>query len=63
MAHPNWALLHRHQCVPLRTSIQNALQAIALANGSRRGSSLWSESEQAANRLVTSGHAHRSSSQ
>jgi hypothetical protein len=36
--------LHRQ----LRTRIQNALQAIALANGLRRGSSLWSESGQAA---------------
>ena len=33
-------LLHRHQWVRLRTRIQNALQAIALANGLRRGSSL-----------------------
>jgi len=39
-------LLHRHQWVRLRTRIQNALQAIALANGLRRGSSLWSESGQ-----------------
>ena len=36
-------LLHRHQWVGLRTRIQNALQAIALANGLRRGSSLGSE--------------------
>ena len=36
-------LLHRHQWVRLRTRIQNALQAIALANGLRRGSSLWSQ--------------------
>jgi transposase len=35
-------LLHRHQWVRMRTRIQNALQAIALANGLRRGSSLWS---------------------
>jgi transposase len=41
-------LLHRHQWVRLRTRIQNALQAIALANGLRRGSSLWSESGQEA---------------
>jgi transposase len=34
-------LRHRHQWVRLRTRIQNALQAIALANGLRRGSSLW----------------------
>jgi transposase len=41
-------LLHRHQWVRLRTRIQNALQAIAPANGLRRGSSLWSESGQQA---------------
>jgi hypothetical protein len=41
-------LLHRHQWVRMRTRIQNALQAIALANGLRRGSSLWSESGQRA---------------
>src|SRR6202041_2166227 len=41
-------LLHRHQWVRLRTRIQNALQAIALANGLRRGSSLWSQSGQRA---------------
>ncbi len=35
-------LLHRHQWVRMRTRIQNALQAIALANGLRRGPSLWS---------------------
>src|SRR3974377_525947 len=34
-------LLHRHQWVRLRTRIQNALQAIALANSLRRGPSLW----------------------
>jgi transposase len=41
-------LLHRHQWVRLRTRIQNGLQSIALANGLRRGSSLWSESGQRA---------------
>jgi len=35
-------LLHRHHWVRLRTRVQNALQAIALANGLRRGSRLWS---------------------
>jgi transposase len=35
-------LLHRHQWVRMRTRIQNALQAIALAHGLRRGPSLWS---------------------
>ncbi len=36
-------LLHRHQWVRLRTRVQNALQAIALAHGLRRGPSLWSK--------------------
>src|SRR5262245_57607899 len=40
-------LLHRHQWVRIRTRIQNALQAIALANGLRRGPSLWSYDGQA----------------
>jgi len=35
-------LLHRHQWVRMRVRMQNALQAIALANGLRRGPSLWS---------------------
>jgi transposase len=39
-------LRHRHQWVRMRTRIQNALQAIALANGLRRGSSLWSRDGQ-----------------
>jgi transposase len=39
-------LLHRHQWVRMRTRIQNALQAIALANGLRRGPSLWSQTGQ-----------------
>ena len=39
-------LLHRHQWVRMRTRIQNALQAIALANGLRRGRSLWSHDGQ-----------------
>jgi transposase len=41
-------LLHRHQWVRMRTRIQNALQAIALANGLRRGASLWSQAGQCA---------------
>jgi len=41
-------LLHRHQWVRLRTRIQNALQAIALANGLRRGPGLWSYDGQSA---------------
>lgn len=40
-------LLHRHQWVRLRTRVQNALQAIALGQGLRRGSSLWSREGQA----------------
>jgi transposase len=39
-------LLHRHQWVRMRTRVQNALQAIALANGLRRGPSLWSQTGQ-----------------
>ena len=39
-------LRHRHQWVRMRTRIQNALQAIALANGLRRGPSLWSQTGQ-----------------
>ena len=39
-------LLHRHQWVRLRTCLQNALQAIALSHGLRRGSSLWSHAGQ-----------------
>ena len=40
-------VLHRHQWVRIRTRIPNALQAIALANGLRRGPSLWSYDGQA----------------
>src|SRR5438552_2676838 len=36
-------LLHRHQWVRLRTRVQNALQAIALSHGLRRGKTLWSQ--------------------
>ncbi len=39
-------LRHRHQWVRIRTRIQNGLQSIALANGLRRGSSLWSQDGQ-----------------
>ncbi len=39
-------LLHRHQWVRMRTRVQNALQAIALNHGLRRGSSLWSQAGQ-----------------
>ena len=40
-------VLHRHQWVRIRTRIQNALQAMALANGLRRGPGLWSYDGQA----------------
>src|ERR1700734_2190502 len=36
-------LRHRHQWVRMRTRIQNALQAIAVADGLRGGPSLWSQ--------------------
>jgi transposase len=39
-------LRHRHQWVRMRTRVQNALQAMALANGLRRGPSLWSRDGQ-----------------
>jgi len=39
-------LRHRHQWVRLRIKIQNALQAMALAHGLRRGSSLWTQKGQ-----------------
>lgn len=39
-------LRHRHQWVCLRVKLQNALQAIALANGLRRGPSLWTHAGQ-----------------
>jgi transposase len=44
-------LRHRHQWVRLRTRIQNALQSIALANGLRRGTALWSHDGQ--NRIAS----------
>jgi transposase len=39
-------LLHRHQWVRIRTRVQNALQAIALAHGVHRGPTLWSQAGQ-----------------
>jgi transposase len=41
-------LLHRHQWVRMRTRVQNALQAIALSHGMRRGHKLWNQDGQAA---------------
>jgi transposase len=40
-------LLHRHQWVRMRTRVQNALQAIALGHGLRRGPALWNHDGQA----------------
>jgi transposase len=51
-------LRHRHQWVRMRTRIQNALQAMALANGLRRGASLWTQAgQQAIASLPLSPHA------
>jgi transposase len=54
-------LLHRHQWVRLRTRVQNALQAVALGQGLRRGGSLWSRAGQAAlaSRLLPPHAGHR----
>lgn len=40
-------LLHRHQWVRMRTRVQNALHAIALAHGVQRGHTLWNREGQA----------------
>jgi transposase len=40
-------LFHRHQWVRMRTRVQNALHAIALAHGVRRGHALWNREGQA----------------
>jgi transposase len=40
-------LLHRHQWVRMRTRVQNALHAIVLAHGVRRGHTLWNREGQA----------------
>src|SRR6266516_177726 len=40
-------LLHRHQWVRMRTRVQNALHAIVLAHGVRRGHTLWNLDGQA----------------
>src|SRR3989475_4205587 len=39
-------LLHRHQWVRMRTRVQNALHAIALGHGVRRGHTLWNREGQ-----------------
>jgi transposase len=41
-------LLHRHQWVRMRTRVPQALEAMALSHGLRRGPSLWSRAGQAA---------------
>src|SRR5215471_10720060 len=41
-------LRHRHQWVRMRTRVQNTLQSMALSNGLRRGTSLWSQAGQQA---------------
>jgi transposase len=41
-------LRHRHQWVRMRTRLQNTLQSMALSNGLRRGTSLWSQAGQQA---------------
>jgi transposase len=40
-------LVHRHQWVRLRTRVQNALHAIAIGQGMRRGHTLWNRDGQA----------------
>jgi len=40
-------LLHRHQWVRMRTRVQNALHAMALAHGVRRGHTRWNREGQA----------------
>jgi transposase len=40
-------LLHRHQWVRMRTRVQNALHAMVLSQGLRRGPTLWSRAGQA----------------
>jgi transposase len=39
-------LLHRHQWVRMRTRVQNALHAIAIGHGVRRGHTLWNREGQ-----------------
>src|SRR5262245_17259422 len=36
-------LRHRHQWVRMQTRVQHTLQSMALANGLRRGATLWSQ--------------------
>src|ERR1700739_886814 len=39
-------LRHRHQWVRMRTRVQHTLQSLALANGLRRGATLWRQAGQ-----------------
>jgi transposase len=51
-------LRHRHQWVRMRTRVQNTLQSMALRNGLRRGTSLWSQGGQhALQSLLLAPHA------
>jgi transposase len=51
-------LRHRHQWVRMRTRVQNTLQSMALSNGLRRGTSLWSQAgQQALQALPLAPHA------
>jgi transposase len=51
-------LRHRHQWVRMRTRVQNALQAIAVSHGLRRGPGLWSQvGQQAIASLPLAPHA------
>ena len=54
-------LLHRHQWVRLRTRVQNALHAIALAYGVQRGHALWNRDGQAMLAIVAAATARRAS--
>ena len=45
-------LRHRHQWVRMRTRVQHTLQSMALSNGLRRGTSLWSQAGQHALRAL-----------
>jgi transposase len=46
-------LRHRHQWVRMRTRVQHTLQSLALANGLRRGATLWSQAGQHALRALS----------
>jgi len=56
-------LRQRHQWVRIRTRIQNALQAIALANGLRRAPALWSPGRTKNHSVVAVGATYRLSAE